>query len=71
MFFSDCVLVYGVNFNHMYNLFNRVQKIPLNKIQIYAITYRVKEEQRGPDSGCSADGRLSLEKQILQNEELI
>lgn len=42
--------------------------MPLNKTQTYTINYRVKEGQRGPDS--STDGRLRLEKQILQNEEL-
>lgn len=46
------------------------QIVPLNKIQTYTMRYRVKEAQSSPDSDCSTDGRLSLEKQILQNEEL-
>lgn len=42
----------------------------MNVIQMCTERYLAKEGQRSPDSDCSKDGRLSLEKQTLQNEEL-
>lgn len=53
-------------FNHRYGMFDLVSEwdtAPHRKLQR-------KEGQRSADSDCCTDGRLSLEKQTLQNEEL-
>lgn len=66
----DDIFITSRGFDSQYSMFNRVQRGPVRKIQTYTERCSRKEGQRSPDRDCSTDGRLSLEKQTLQNEEL-